>query len=325
MGDKHTKNDREIGRVELREREKILNGHSSMWIKMQNLGQNHSHEQRMRDSKITHSNNIADMYLLYKDHKLTEDTRPVVTGCNSNTVGLSNMVSEFLESVANSVSEPYEAISSEDMLAQIVKINGDLQKIRDEALKAEKDIEEDDLKLIMIASDVVALFPSMLSENTGKIVRYEVEESEIETEGFDFKEVSRYVFINRRLTGDLGQLWRLLPRRRKTGGRCEPGMKNKEVKGRDAGTEESWIFPDTVPTALEERQLVARMAEIGVRTVFENFIYTFAGKMYIQQKGGPIGARVTMCLARIGMHDWGEQYCVILTRASLRIAKQLCG
>ena len=42
--------------------------------------------------------------------------------------------------------------------------------------------------------------------------------------------------------------------------------------------------------------------------------------MYLQTDGGPIGARVTMCVARIVMHDWGEKYRMILTRASLRIA-----
>ena len=47
--------------------------------------------------------------MTYKDHKKeSRKTRPVVTGCTSNTRGLSNSVSNFLESIANSVQNPLE-------------------------------------------------------------------------------------------------------------------------------------------------------------------------------------------------------------------------
>ena len=55
-------------------------------------------------------------------------TRPVVTGCTSNTRGLSNSVSDVLESVANSEPDPYEVISSEDMLARSKVFNKKMQK-----------------------------------------------------------------------------------------------------------------------------------------------------------------------------------------------------
>ena len=66
--------------------------------------------------------------------------------------------------------------------------------------------------------------------------------------------------------------------------------------------------------------MIVRCADIATRTNFENFCYTFAGKVYRKTDGGPIGARVTMCLARIVTHYWGDQYRMILARASLRIA-----
>ena len=43
--------------------------------------------------------------------------RPVVTGCTSNTRGFSSCLSDLLESVNKANSDPYEAISSEDMLS----------------------------------------------------------------------------------------------------------------------------------------------------------------------------------------------------------------
>ena len=56
-------------------------------------GAAHGHKDRIMTSKVTHSENRADMVLLYKDHKAEAmKTRPVVTGCSSNTAGLSNSV-----------------------------------------------------------------------------------------------------------------------------------------------------------------------------------------------------------------------------------------
>ena len=69
------------------------------------------------------------MYVLVKDHKGDGSTRPVVTGCSSNTVGMSNAVSDFLESVANSIPDAYEVISSEHMLARTVAGNEEARKI----------------------------------------------------------------------------------------------------------------------------------------------------------------------------------------------------
>ena len=43
----------------------------------------------------------------------------MVTGCNSNTRGFSNSVSDLLESVNKAKEGPYEVISGEDMLAKV--------------------------------------------------------------------------------------------------------------------------------------------------------------------------------------------------------------
>ena len=49
--------------------------------------------------------------------------------------GLSNSVSDFLESVANSIPDSYEVISSEDMLARVEAGNEVARKIIDEGRK----------------------------------------------------------------------------------------------------------------------------------------------------------------------------------------------
>ena len=69
---------------------------------------------------------------MYKDHKAGKKTRPVVTGCNSNTRGFSNSVSDLLESVNKANETPYETISSEDSLARIERYNKKAEKIMQE-------------------------------------------------------------------------------------------------------------------------------------------------------------------------------------------------
>ena len=59
---------------------------------------------------ITHSETSALMYYMYKDHKAEPWWRPVVSGCNSNTVGISTLLSDIVESVCNAIEEPYEVI-----------------------------------------------------------------------------------------------------------------------------------------------------------------------------------------------------------------------
>ena len=84
-------------------------------------------------------------------------------------------------------------------------------------------------------------------------------------------------------------------------------------------TTTTWVYPDRTATEVEKRIMLGRMAEIGVRTIFTNFCYTFGGQTFLQMAGGPIGARVTMAAARLVMQDWSEQYRQILNKADLNI------
>ena len=70
---------------------------------------------------------------MYKDHKIAVDkTRPVATATSSNTTGLSNAVSDFLEACANSIKDPFEAISTEDMLYKTKKHNEFVTEMRED-------------------------------------------------------------------------------------------------------------------------------------------------------------------------------------------------
>ena len=109
--------------------------------------------------------------------------------------------------------------------------------------------EEGRKSLIMVANNVVGLFPAMKEANTGKSVEKQVLHSPIVVKGVKFREVARYVAGNRKLCGDLSEVENVLPWRRKSGkGGKAPGMQNPEMKGKKSGLESVWQFPDNKPT-----------------------------------------------------------------------------
>ena len=128
----------------------------------------------------------------------------------------------------------------------------------------------------------------------------------------------RYIVTNEKYTGDLEPIKELLPTRVTKPG-VMPGMKSKWVNAKEILPEDDWIYPPMKPTEKQRMQIVGRVAEIGTRVLFENFVYRFGGEVYHQQAGGPIGARVTMCAAKMVMQHWADKYHQILLRSDLRV------
>ena len=174
-------------------------------------------------------------------------------------------------------------------------------------------------RVIIVGNDVVSLFPNLMEENTGRIAGEKVLESEMIVEGADYMEIARYVSGNRDLCGDLSEVERVLPWRRKKGRRHIAGMQNIEMKGKKKHLSNTWAFPAATPTEREKRVLLQKMTEIGVRVIFRNFVYSFGGELFLQSEGGPIGARVTMACARLVMDDWATKYRGILERSGIEV------
>ena len=171
-------------------------------------------------------------------------------------------------------------------------------------------------ELCLLGLDVTALFPSMTARRTGEIVRRRVMASKIDPKGFDWKLGATYIVVNRHLTSQIGDLWKVLPYRRKVQGR-EPGMTGEAMTSRKGRVEDQWVFKTEHISKDQLMEIVGRVAEIATRVVFGNFTYNFGGKIYLQLEGGPIGARLTMACARLVMQDWGEKYQNILEESGI--------
>ena len=153
---------------------------------------------------------------MFKDHKIGGGYRPVVGGCSSDTLGLSNTLSEVVESVAKAVESPFEVISSEGMLSRIYEFN----KLVPSLLPVEKPDrtevpgESDNLEglvefwncvenewnwnddYIILGSDVCSLFPSLSAERTSMAVRKQIEKSKISWQNVNWHLVTLYIKLN---------------------------------------------------------------------------------------------------------------------------------
>ena len=134
-----------------------------------------------------------------------------------------------------------------------------------------------------------------------------------------------YIHLNKKVSSGLEGLEHLLPKKRPGKRGVEPGMSSVECMRRYLEDEfetngkkykSSWIWPRE-PTDEETHLLMAAMLEIAVYFFFENFVYTFGGENMLQSSGGPIGARITMCIAKLVMQCWWEDFLKILKDSNI--------
>ena len=59
---------------------------------------------------------------------------------------------------------------------------------------------------------------------------------------------------------------------------------------------------------MDKKEIVATVVRIAVEFMFRSHIYTFAGKLYRQRAGGPIGLRGTCAVARLVMQLWDKKW-----------------
>ena len=64
---------------------------------------------------------------------------------------------------------------------------------------------------------------------------------------------------------------------------------------------------------------MAAAPRIATITLFETHCYSFDGKTFIQDDGGPIGLRFTACIAKIRMNHWARMLLKILNDSKVKV------
>ena len=128
---------------------------------------------------------------------------------------------------------------------------------------------------------------------------------DVTIKGIDIEKVTMYIRMNRKMTSNIGKLWRYLPYRKKKGG-VEPGMNSRGVK-QDNEDNDQWIWPKVEIPEQDRTELIGVMLEIGIRVMFRNLVYSFGGEYYLQTEGGPIGIRGTGAVSKLITRDFCQK------------------
>ena len=109
--------------------------------------------------------------------------------------------------------------------------------------------------MVLVGSDVEALYPSLEDTKVADTIFRAVMETEVGFDGIDFQEGVRYIALNSTAKEcRTGELRRVLPRRRHVNG-TRPGVTGEGPLGPDCGDQEQWVFP-TVELTKRRRGLL---------------------------------------------------------------------
>ena len=163
-------------------------------------------------------------------------------------------------------------------------------------------------ELVFIGEDVCALYPSSTAWLAGEAARTAVLASDVTFTGVDYKELRKYVAMNiseyEVATAGLRQV---VPVRAKRRG-AKPGVRGAGVMGPHKDkNDEMWRFPKFESTDEDKQKLLAKGVEIAVKVMYTIHLYTFAGKVYQQRSGAPIGLRGSGASLRIIMNLWDRK------------------
>ena len=166
--------------------------------------------------------------------------------------------------------------------------------------------------LVIVGTDVEALFPSLQDVESARIAREAVLISNTSFENFNYETALKYLYIVGGPTHlrEIG-LAKIAPRW--TGPR--PDLLS--VEGDSCQEENKWWFPRRVFSEEEKKQIVARVVEAAVIICMGTHVYTFCGDIFLQKEGGPIGMRFTASLANIVMKMWDISFKKLLEREGL--------
>ena len=200
MGESHIGTDREISLADVAEVQKTVNGHTSSWLKILGYGNTWVQSDRFRKTCVNHSENVPPLYLLLKDHKQVGEgelpkTRPVCSSQQGMNHQLSNLISEFLEPVAEASNISAKVASSEDLLSQLDKLNSKLKSMcKSKLMSSQLSSELDDI--VLLGAYAIALYPSLNKEILAEVVSEAVAKSDLNINGTDCREMGRYIFLN---------------------------------------------------------------------------------------------------------------------------------
>ena len=89
------------------------------------------------------------------------------------------------------------------------------------------------------------------------------------------------------------------------------------VGGEAAKDDKKWYDSKRIIPKGDKRKILAYVIEVLVNLVMASHVYEFEGKYFLQVDGGPIGLRLTACLASLIMKMWNSSWSLLLRREGI--------
>ena len=171
---------------------------------------------------------------------------------------------------------------------------------------------EDIKKIVAFSLDAEKLFPSLDAEEVAKVVAREYNKSKLNIQ-VDNAELSLYLAIvkDQSEIEELG-LKEVINTRKGTRG-AKPGITTSEILKEDRTSK--FLPPTREPTREESKLMFSLALEEAIKAVMNNHLYSFNGEVKKQQRGGPIGLKLSGSLAKVYMLYWCRCFKEALSRA----------
>ena len=167
--------------------------------------------------------------------------------------------------------------------------------------------------VVIAGTDVEALFPSLEDLESARIAADAVMESHVKFENVNYDLALRYLFVvGGKCHLSENGLMRYAPR-------WLGGRPDLLTIGGEAFSEEGKWSPSRLPLPESiKKKIIAMVVETAVIVCMGTHVYTFGDKVYLQQRGGPIGMRFTASLANLVMKRWDRKWCQLLQREGIQ-------
>ena len=184
----------------------------------------------------------------------------------------------------------------------------DLDRKVDSLEARPEQLQDFEKKMVIIGSDVIALYPNLDIRRVVENVKEAVKKSGTTWREIDYLEGVRYLALNWSSEECArSRLRRILPRRKGTRG-SRPTVRGQGPKGRERGDQEQWTFPKIVLEDWEKEEIISEVVSLATAAMFRNHYYSFGGKVFHQESGGPIGLRGTCSIARLVMQLYDTKW-----------------
>ena len=283
QGDQHVTEDRKVEKEELGVIQARMNCLSRSLAKIVGLGSNwgEKNEARCWGNVATEACIAPLLYPSPKTHKAVDtrgdpSSRPIVQANSCVTSRPGELLANLLEGALLSYPVQQECKSTEEMLAKVDLANK-------EVMARGKDI-------CVGSGDVVALYPSLRHKESAKMCGEMVRNAPCSFKNFDIRAAGVFVATNCTI-GEIiaSDLASVVPRRIAKRG-FHPGPSTPEINTRKGEEAAPTKFKEMKALSdREERNLLAKVVEVGILQVMRNHVYKWKGETYLQSRGVPTG------------------------------------